>query len=150
MEACAQRYGDIFTVSIGQVAVPTVFVSNPQAMQEILNTDSKKFDAPGEENKIFGLLLGDHSVILVSGARHRRERQLLMPPFHGERMRAYGQVIREIAEQVTSQWEIGKTFSARSSMQKISLEVILRAVFGIHEEPRYQQPCSFSPPSNKI
>jgi len=139
MEACAQRYGDIFTVSIGQVAVPTVFVSNPQAMQEILNTDSKKFDAPGEENKIFGLLLGDHSVILVSGADHRRERQLLMPPFHGERMRAYGQVIREIAEQVTSQWEIGKTFSARSSMQKISLEVILRAVFGIHEGPRYQQ-----------
>ncbi|HEY9846581.1 MAG TPA: cytochrome P450, partial [Candidatus Caenarcaniphilales bacterium] len=139
MEACAQRYGDLFTVSIGQVAVPTVFVSNPQALQEILSSDAKKFDAPGEENKIFGLLLGDHSVILVSGADHRRERQLLMPPFHGDRMRAYGQVIREIAQQVTSQWEIGKTFSARGSMQKIALEVILRVVFGIHEGPRYQQ-----------
>jgi cytochrome P450 len=94
MEACARDYGDIFTVSIGQVPGSTVFVSNPQAMQEILSTDSKKFDAPGEVNKIFSLLLGDYSVITLSGTRHRRERHLLVPPFHGERMQGYGQLSR--------------------------------------------------------
>lgn len=77
MEACSQRYGDIFTVSIAQVPGSTVFVSNPQAIQKILSPDTKKFDAPGEDNKIFSLLLGDNSAILVSG-----ERQVLVPPFH--------------------------------------------------------------------
>ncbi len=139
MEACAREYGDIFTVSIGQVAVPTVFVSNPKAMQEILSPDTKKLDAPGEENQIFALVLGDYSVITVSGTRHRRERHLLVPPFHGERMQAYGLLIRNITRQVISQWGVGKPFSIRSSMQKISLRVILQAVFGLHEGPRYQQ-----------
>ncbi|MEW6495058.1 MAG: cytochrome P450 [Cyanobacteriota bacterium] len=139
METCTRAYGDIFTVSIAQVPGSTVFVSNPQAMQEILSPDTKKFDAPGEENKIFSLLLGDHSVMLVSGDRHRRERQLLVPPFHGERMRTYGQLICNITEQVTNQWTLGKPFSVRSPMQTISLRVILQAVFGLHEGPRYQQ-----------
>ena len=139
MEACARVYGDIFTVSIGQVPGSTVFVSNPQAMQEILSTDSKKFDAPSEENEIFSLLLGDYSVITVSGTRHRRERHLLVPPFHGERMQAYGQLMRDITKQVINHWEQDKPFSIRSSMQTISLRVILQTVFGLHEGQRYQQ-----------
>ena len=139
MESCAQRYGDMFTVSIGQVPGATVFVSHPSAMQEILRPDSKEFDAPGEVNEIFSLLLGNYSLMLLSGDRHRRERQLLTPPFHGERMRAYGQLIGDITEEEISQWEKGKSFLARSSMQKISLRVILRAVFGLNEGQRYQK-----------
>ena len=63
----------------------------------------------------------------------------MMPPFHGERMRAYGQLISDIAEQVISEWETGKPFSVRSSMQKISMRAILRAVFGLNEGARYHQ-----------
>ena len=139
METCAQRYGDVFTVSLGKHFAPIVFVSNPQALQEILGSDSKQFDAPGEYNGLFEPLLGKQSVITVSGDRHRRQRQLMMPPFHGERMRAYGQLISDITEQVISQWELGKPFSVRASMQAISLRVILGAVFGLHEGQRYQQ-----------
>lgn len=139
MEACAQRYGDLFTVRLRKNSYPLVFVSNPQALQEILTADAKQFDAPGEMNEIFKPLLGKHGVMTVSGDRHRRQRQLMMPPFHGERMRAYGQIIDDVTEQVISQWTIGKPFSIRASMQAISLRVILRAVFGLNEGPRYQQ-----------
>lgn len=139
MEACAQNYGDLFTVPLGKNLGPVVFVSNPQALQKILSPDAKQVEAPGEANELFEPLLGQHSVIGVSGDRHRRQRQLLMPPFHGERMRAYAEVFREISEQVTSQWKIDQPFSVRASMQVISLRVILGAVFGLEAGPRYQQ-----------
>lgn len=113
MHNCVERYGDCFTVRIGSNFRPLVFVSNPQALEEILTGDSKQFDAPGGMNEIFQPLLGDSGVIMLSGSRHRRERQLLMPPFHGERMRAYGQIISDITEQVISQWKIGEPLSIR-------------------------------------
>ncbi len=139
MHKCADRYGDCFTVRIGSNFRPLVFVSNPQAIEEMLTGDSKQFDAPGDMNEIFRPLLGDSGVIMLSGSHHRRERQLLMPPFHGERMRAYGQIISDITEQVISQWKIGEPFPVRPSMQAISLRVILRAVFGLSEGSRYQK-----------
>jgi cytochrome P450 len=139
MESCAQRYGDFFTARLGNRFAPLIFVSNPQALQEILSSDTKEFDAPGEMNGLFEPLLGKQSVIAASGDRHRRQRQLMMPPFHGERMRAYGQLINQITEDVISQWQINQPFSARHSMQTISLRVILSAVFGLAAGPRYQQ-----------
>lgn len=139
MDACAQRYGDCFTTRLGHKGQPMVFVSNPQALQQILTGDANQFEAPGEANKILQPLLGDQGVILVSGDRHRRQRQLLMPPFHGDRMRAYGQLISAIAEQVTARWTIGKPFPIRETTQEISLRVILKAVFGLKEGERYQQ-----------
>ncbi len=138
MEDCAQRYGDLFTLHLGKNFGPIVFVSNPQALQEILS-DSKHFDAPGEFNEIFKPLLGEQSVITVSGPRHQRQRQLLMPPFHGERMRNYGQLIGDVAQQVMSQWKRGEPFCVRSSTQAIAMRVILRAVFGLNDSPRSQQ-----------
>lgn len=139
MHKCVERYGDCFTVRIGGNFRPLVFLSNPQAIEEMLTGDRLQFDAPGDMNEIFRPLLGDYGVITLSGDRHRRERQLLMPPFHGERMRAYGQIISDITEQVISQWKIGEPFSVRQSMQAISLRVILRAVFGLSEGDRHQK-----------
>ncbi len=139
MEAAARRYGDIFAVPVGLDYKPLVYVSNPQAIQELLTRDTKEFTAPGKFNKILQPLLGEYSVIMVDGDRHRRQRQLLMPPFHGERMRAYGQLICDITKQVMSQLTPGKAFCARSLMQNISLEVILSAVFGIHEGERFHK-----------
>jgi cytochrome P450 family 110 len=136
MEACAQRYGDIFTLRIGPVFTPQVFVSNPQTIQEIFSTDPKQLDS-GEEAGIKSPLLGQQSLIAIAGDRHRRRRKLLMPPFHGERMRAYGQLVRDITEQVTGQWTIGEPLSIRPSMQTISFQVILKAVFGLEEGSRY-------------
>jgi len=112
MEANAQRYGDIFTAQLGKKS-HLVFVSNPQAIQKILTNDTKQFTAPGELNRILQPLLGDYSVIMVDGDRHRRQRQLLMPPFHGERMRSYGQLICDITFSVMNQLTPGKPFSAK-------------------------------------
>lgn len=129
METCAQRYGDIFTVRIGPVFAPQVFISNPQAIQEIFAADPKQLDS-GEEAGIKSPLLGQQSMLALAGERHRRQRRLLTPPFHGERMLAYGHLLREITLAVTSRWTIGEPFWVHSSMQMISFEVILKAVFG--------------------
>ena len=138
METCAQGYGDVFTVRLGRVFPPLVFVSNPQAIQEIFTADPKRFDS-GRSNRILQPLVGENSLFLLDGDRHQQQRRLLMPPFHGERMRAYGDLICAIAEQVSSKWVIDKPFSVRGAMQEITLRVILQAVFGIHEELRYEQ-----------
>jgi cytochrome P450 len=140
MRGCNDRYGDHFTVSLSQRLPPVVFFSNPQALQVIMTSDdSELFDSPGDMNAILEPLLGTQSLMGLSGDRHRRMRQLLMPPFHGERMRSYGQLIRDITEEVMSERIAGETFPVRKSMQKISLRVILRAVFGLNEGARYQQ-----------
>src|SRR3984893_19155569 len=140
MRGCNDRYGDHFTVSLSQRLPPVVFFSNPQALQVIMTSDdSELFDSPGDLNTLLEPLLGTQSLMGLSGDRHRRMRQLLMPPFHGERMRSYGQLIRDITEEVMSQWVAGKAFSVRESMQRVSMRVILRAVFGLKDGPRYQQ-----------
>jgi cytochrome P450 len=135
LETSAQRYGDCFTARWGNLP-PYVLLSNPQAIKEIFTTDPMQFDS-GPPNRIAKPLLGEYSLMLMDGERHRRERQLLTPPFHGERMRAYGELICDIVDQVTSQWVVGKPFSVRAVMQDITLRVILQAVFGLHEGQRY-------------
>ncbi len=136
MEDCANRYGDIFSARVATGLIPVVFVSNPQALQEILTGDTKEFEAPGESNQIFEPLLGKQSMIALSGASHRRQRQLMMPPFHGERMRTYGETIGNVTEQVMNQWEKGKPFCVRTSTQAITLRVMMKAVFGLNEDAR--------------
>lgn len=138
LETQAQIYGDIFTLPAGSSGIPQVVISNPEGIQKIFTADLKQLDS-GEEAGIKLPLLGQNSILALSGDRHKRERKLLMPPFHGERMRAYGEMIHEITEQVTSQWKIDETFSVRSSMQAISFEVIIKAVFGLEEGSRYEQ-----------
>ncbi|BCL35796.1 cytochrome P450 [Nostoc sp. MS1] len=137
LQEIEQRYGDIFTSDLG-VFPKQIIVSNPQAIQELFTADAQLFES-GSGNFVVQPLVGANSLILLDGDRHLQQRKLLMPPFHGERMRAYGQVIRDITGQVTSRWAIGKQFTARTCMQDISLQVILRTVFGLQEGERYQQ-----------
>ncbi|WP_414578913.1 cytochrome P450 [Anabaena sp. CCY 9402-a] len=132
-----QEYGDIFISEFNNFP-PQVIISNPQAIQELFTADAQLFDA-GKGNYLIQPLVGANSLILLDGDRHLQQRKLLMPPFHGERMRAYGQLICEITKQVTSKWTVGQPFIARPSMQDISLQVILRSVFGLEEGERYQQ-----------
>ena len=135
-EKCRQQYGDIFIMQLSGIGT-SVVIGNPQAIQEIFAQDSK-FEI-GRANKLAEPLLGKNSIMLMDGDRHRRERKLLMPPFHGERLQTYAQQICLITQQIASQLPINQPFVARSTMQKISLEVILQIVFGISEGSRYQQ-----------
>ncbi|NEN89176.1 MAG: cytochrome P450 [Okeania sp. SIO3H1] len=135
MEKCAKEYGDAFQIKLNY---PMVFISHPKAIEEILKTNPKQFDS-GYGNKLLAPLVGDNSLLLLDGDRHQRHRQLLMPPFHGERMQAYGKLICAIAEKVASKWVVGQPFSMRESTQEISLKVILQAVFGLEEGQRYDK-----------
>ncbi|MEH2321192.1 cytochrome P450 [Nostoc sp.] len=139
MEACAKRYGETFSLKLGKDSPPLVIISNPQAQQQILTNDTKELEAPGDLNQTFEFLLGKRSVITLSGAEHQRQRQLLMPPFHGERMRNYSQVITDVTQKVISQYQIGKPFNIRSVTQAITLRVIMQAVFGLHEGTRAEK-----------
>ena len=134
LETSAQLYGDCFTVKWG--GFEAVLFGSPQFFQALFTADSNLFASSK------GLLLpvvGNQSMIMLDGVRHNRQRHLLTPPFHGERMHAYGKLICNIAEQVIETLAIGKPFSVRSSMQEISLRVMLEAVFGISEGQRFKQ-----------
>ncbi|MBW4547609.1 MAG: cytochrome P450 [Symplocastrum torsivum CPER-KK1] len=137
LEERAQRYGDTFALG-KNTSTPLVYVSNPEAIRQILTADPEMFES-GRANKPLQFLLGENSLILLDGKKHQRQRRLLMPPFHGERMRAYGKLICDITEQVMSQWKIGEAFYVRSAMQEISLRVILSAVFGLDKGQRFDQ-----------
>lgn len=137
LDEFSQIYGDTFTVW-GRQNTPIVYFSQPQALQQIFNADASKLEA-GRGNRGLKFLLGDNSLVLLDGDRHQRDRQLLTPPFHGERMRAYGETICEISREVSDNWKIGKPFNIRQSMQEISLRVILRLVFGVDEGEKFQQ-----------
>lgn len=137
LEQRVLKYGDIYTSKFSGFPAQVV-VSNPQAIQEIFTADSKLFES-GSGNTIFQPLVGDSSLLLMDGERHLHQRRLLMPPFHGERMRTYGDLICNLTTETISNWEIGKTFSARAVMQEISLRVILRAVFGVDEGEGFEK-----------
>jgi cytochrome P450 family 110 len=131
MRKCSERYGDCFTVDLGDKLSRAVVFSDPQSLQMILTCDESKV--------VLEPLLGAQSVIGLSGDRHRRMRRLMMHPFHGERMRSYGELIGEITDEVMRGCIVGKPFMLRKCMQTITLRVILRAVFGLEEGLRYQQ-----------
>ncbi|HAX79014.1 MAG TPA: cytochrome P450 [Cyanobacteria bacterium UBA11372] len=137
LESFSQRYGDIFTARWSGFA-PFVILSNPQAIQEVLTTDAKQFHS-GEGNQLLRPLVGNYSMFLLDGERHQRQRQLLTPPFHGERMKAYGKLICDITTEVIGRERLGKAFRVRSAMQEVSLRVILDAVFGMNEGERFNE-----------
>lgn len=138
MENCRQKYGDIFTVNVGPVFKPQVFISDPSAIQAIFATDPKLLDS-GAAAGISSPMIGERSLLTLAGDPHRKQRRLLTPPLHGERMQAYGELICEITQAATQRWETGTAFTARPLMQHISFQVILKAVFGLEEGARSQQ-----------
>ncbi|BAY43023.1 cytochrome P450 [Scytonema sp. HK-05] len=137
VEDFAKAFGDSFTVW-GAKGTPTVYFSHPQALQQIFSADSSQLEV-GRGNTILKFMLGTNSLLLLDGDSHQRQRQLLTPPFHGDRMRAYGEAICEITQQVSDEWKIGKPFHIRAPMQEITLRVILRVVFGLDEGPRLEK-----------
>jgi cytochrome P450 len=139
MEKAAQHNLDIFKARVTTGCDSMVFVSEPQAIQYLLTHDKKELYAPGDINEILRPLVGDNSLFLLEGNRHARQRKLLMPPFHGERMRAYGQQIIAITHRAMGKLKPKEGFIARTAMQDISLQVILETVFGLDAGERCQR-----------
>jgi cytochrome P450 family 110 len=131
--------GDIFTANLSGAFTGVVLTSSPQAIQQILTNDTKQLSAPGSSNKILQPLLGDRGVILLDGSEHRQRRQLLMPQFHGDKVRAYTDAIQEITRDLIQGWQVGEMLNVREEMQKITLPVILQTVFGLNRGDRYDR-----------
>ena len=134
LEHCLRRYGDVFTlrfVGMGNL----VYVADTETIKEVFTGDASVFRA-GEANEVMEPVLGSRSVLLLDEDEHLRERRLLLPPFHGERVRRYRELVGEIAAAEIDRWPRGRPFPLRPRMQAITLEVIMRAVFGIQEGER--------------
>ena len=110
--------------------------ANPETIKQVFRGDPEIFRAGRGATRCSAPLVGPHSTLLLDGAEHLRHRKLLLPPFHGERMREYGELMAEVAERHVSAWPKDEPFSAIESTQAITLEVIQRAVFGIEDGRR--------------
>ncbi len=130
MESCAERYGDVFTISAPPYDA-FVVATAPQDIQAIL-CDRDRF-AGGEAADFIAPLVGERSVIVASGGDHMRQRKLLLPPFHGERVRGWGERIEAIAAAELDRLPIGETIALRPAMQRITFDVICRLVFGMED-----------------
>lgn len=135
LEKNARNYGECFSVNIGYYR-NMVYLSHPDAIAEIFTTNPEKFEV-GRGNNVLRPILGDYSALLLDGEPHARQRKLLMPPFHGDRMKTYGETICQVTEEVSRSWQPDITWTALPQMQKISLQVILKTVFGLDEDDRF-------------
>src|ERR1700733_1381128 len=129
LDECARRYGDWFTLRVPGVS-PFVFTSEPAAIREIFLGDSDVLHA-GKANRPLGAFMGEHSVLFLDGDAHLHDRRIVLPAFNGDRMRAYGPIMRSIARDAMAQWPVGARFEVYPSMRSITFDVIMRAAFGL-------------------
>lgn len=132
-----QQSSDIVNAPVIGSHNTLLLISHPQGIQQLLTRDTKQFFAP--RNDLLRPLVGEFSLFYLENSQHRRERKLLLPPFHGDRIHQYGRLICQLAEQILDRLEIGERFTARSLMQTVSLEVILKAVFGLSQGERFDE-----------
>ncbi len=112
-----------------------VFVSDPESIKRLFSADRVNTIAPGR-NIVLRPLLGARSLLLQEGEEHLKRRRLMLAPFHGDRMSAYEDAIAEVTEARVRDWPVGSPFALHPSMQAITLEVIMRAVFGLTDPAR--------------
>jgi cytochrome P450 family 135 len=132
--ACQRRYGDVVTFST-KFDSNFVMVFDPAVVKQVFQAPPDRLHA-GKANALLAPVLGDRSVLLLDGDEHLRQRKLMLPPFHGKRLKGYEQVMREAADHAIDAWPVGREFALMPSMQMLTLEVIMRTVFGVEDGAR--------------
>ncbi|MRG93178.1 cytochrome P450 [Polyangium spumosum] len=132
LEAMGKRYPDAFTMRFPAMPKPAVVFHRPEAAKEVFALGADDAHA-GQVNAVLGPILGKASLLLLDGKEHLRQRKLLMPPLHGERMSSYGARMVDLTEASITTWPERKRFPVHEHLQAITLDVILRVVFGIDE-----------------
>src|SRR5207237_1857016 len=112
-----------------------VYVADPDAIRKLFTGDQSDLLA-GEANSFMEPVLGRHSVLVLDGPEHLRQRKLLLPPFQGPRVSAFREVIRGVAERELADWRPGAQLVLRERMRAVTFEVICRVVFGVTEPDR--------------
>src|SRR3954463_13666484 len=135
IDGCRRRYGDVVTFS--SLFDPRfVMVFEPELVKQVFKGPPEQLRA-GEANALLGPILGERSVLLLDGSEHIRHRRLMLPAFHGQRMKAYDSIMRDATDREIDRWPVGAPFEVLPSMQALTLDVIMRAVFGVAEGQRY-------------
>ena len=132
MERWRARYGERFTVDLGPPEGKWIFLTQPEEIREMFSAPADVLH-PGEGARVLEPVVGPRSVLLLDGPQHLAQRKLMLPAFHGERMRALTGVMEEVAEAEVAGWRPGAPFSLHARTQALTLEIILRAVFGARE-----------------
>ena len=130
-----RRYGDIFRVSF-PFYKNLIYVADPALVKRLFTTPPEQAHAGEANASVLEPALGPHSVLTLDEAPHMRQRKLLLPPFHGERIERYGELIRVATLREMESWPLGEPFALRPHTQRITLAVILRAVFGVEDDER--------------
>lgn len=133
-ERCIGRYGDVFTVRVIGVG-NLVYVADPELLRDLFTGDAEALCA-GEAYRFMEPVLGPHSLLLLDGEDHRRERRRLLPPFHGGGIGRHAELIAAITVSEIERWPRGEPFAMRPRMQAITLDAVLQAVFGIRDAAR--------------
>ena len=132
-----RRYGEVVTLST-LFDSRFVMVFEPEIVKQVFKGSPDQLRA-GEANALLGPVLGERSVLLLDGAEHLRHRRLMLPAFHGQRMKAYESIMRDAADREIDSWPVGDSFELLPAMQALTLDVIMRAVFGVSEGQRYTE-----------
>lgn len=126
-----RRFGSTFTIRPGTMA-PIVLTSDGDAIRRLFTGDPL---GKRHANDAVRPLLGDRSVLLLDPAEHLQRRKLLLPPFHGERVRGYAELMRKLMEAEVGRWRPGDSVAMLPLAQNVTIEVILQAVLGVADQP---------------
>jgi cytochrome P450 family 135 len=136
LDSCGRRYGDAFSVTFIGFQSPSVFISHPDAIRDLYGSRENRL--PPGRTVALEPVMGRRSVLLLEGAEHLSRRKVMLPPFHGERMRAYEPAIAAAINAEIDSWPTGAEFPVHPRMQAVTLEVIMRAVFGVSDPGRLE------------
>jgi cytochrome P450 len=137
MQECREKHGDSFSLKFLGFERPMVLISDPAAIKALYM--ERENGLPPGRDIVLKPILGARSVLLLEGADHLARRKVMLPPFHGERMRSYESVVEEIVSAEVDSWTLEREFPIHSRMQAVTLEVILRVVFGVSDGPRLER-----------
>ena len=134
LERNRARFGKRFTIRL-LGGPPFVMLSDPADVKQVYTAPPDVLH-PGEGARILAPVVGDNSVILLDEDAHLEQRKLMLPAFHGEKMQALSGLMREVSEREAESWPRGVPVPLHPRLQGLTLEIILRAVFGLDPGPR--------------
>lgn len=137
LERCRARYGTRFTLRL-LLSPPFVILSDPDEIKQVFTAPADVLH-PGQGARVLAPVVGHNSVILLDEDAHMEQRKLLLAPLHGKRMQRYGELMSEVAAEEIEAWPAGEPYRLRPRMQAITLEIILRAVFGLERGERLEE-----------
>jgi cytochrome P450 len=143
-EYCVRHFDSMVTLKIAGLGT-VVSIFDPDLIKTVFTGDPDRWMAGAANARFVQAPAGASSVLVLDGERHMRMRRLLLPPFHGDAVRAYADLVEDLTAAEVERWPVGEPFAVHPRMQTITLEVILRAVIGVRDQRRLTRLRSLLP-----